>query len=139
SFGVDRTLLAVLCDAYDEEEVSEGNKRTVLRFKPWISPIKCAFFPLMESQEQLQQKARALYHVCLDKWDVEYDGKGAIGRRYRRQDEIGTPFCITVDMESLEDGCVTVRFRDSMQQTRIKEDQIIPFLEKELVPKQEDR
>ncbi|WP_108623869.1 glycine--tRNA ligase [Candidatus Similichlamydia epinepheli] len=137
SFGVDRTILAILCDAYDEEEVNSGNRRTVLRFKPWMAPIQCAFFPLMEGHEQLRQKARHLYKSCLGKWDIEYDEKGAIGRRYRRHDEIGTPFCITVDIESLEDECVTIRFRDSMKQVRIQESQIIQFLEKELAPKTE--
>ncbi|RDB31552.1 glycine--tRNA ligase [Candidatus Similichlamydia laticola] len=135
SFGLDRTVLAILCEAYEEEKVGEGNLRTVLRLQPWIAPIQCAFFPLIGSDEELKNKARQLYGNCLARWSVEYDEKGAIGKRYRRQDELGTPFCVTIDSDSLEDHRVTVRFRDSMEQVRIGEQELIPFLEKELAPK----
>jgi len=117
SGGVDRTVLAILIDAYDKDRV-EGEERTVLRFHPRIAPIKAAVFPLVK-KEPLIMRAKEIYHQLKEKYFVEYDESGTIGRRYRRQDEIGTPYCITVDFDSLEDGAVTVRDRDTMKQDRV--------------------
>ncbi len=118
TFGVDRTILALLCDAYAEEELENGEKRTVLRFAPKIAPIKAAIFPLMK-KEPLIKMAREIFAALCEHIRVEYDESGAIGKRYRRQDEIGTPYCVTIDFESLEGQGVTVRERDSMKQERI--------------------
>jgi glycyl-tRNA synthetase len=115
--GVDRAMLAFLADAYDEDEI-EGELRTVLRLHPRIAPIKVAVLPLVRKDGQ-PELAREVYQALRERMQAEYDEGGAIGRRYRRQDEIGTPFCVTVDFDSLEDDAVTVRDRDSMQQERI--------------------
>jgi glycyl-tRNA synthetase len=117
SFGADRTVLITLLDAYDEDEVG-GEKRTVMRFAPHIAPIKAAIFPLMKKPE-LQKVAREIFDDLKSSLQLEYDESGAIGKRYRRHDEIGTPFCITVDFDSLEDNAVTLRHRDSTEQERI--------------------
>ena len=113
SLGADRVALAFLCDAYDEEEVAEGDVRTVLRFHPAIAPVKIAILPL---SKKLGDDANKIYEALAKKYVCEFDETGSIGKRYRRQDEIGTPFCITFDFESLNDGSVTVRDRDTMQQ-----------------------
>lgn len=118
TFGVDRTILALLCSAYAEETLSDGETRTVLRFKPSMAPVKVAIFPLMK-KEPLQEKARALYKDLFKHFTCEYDEGGAIGKRYRRQDEIGTPCCITIDFDTLENDTVTLRHRDSMEQERL--------------------
>jgi glycyl-tRNA synthetase len=131
TFGVERTILALLCDAYDEEELEGGEKRTVLRFAPRIAPVKVAVFPLMK-KEPLSEKARSVFVQLQKRWYCEYDEGGAIGRRYRRQDELGTPFCITIDFETLENDTVTVRDRDSMKQERIPIVGLIHDLEKRL-------
>jgi len=122
SFGLDRTVLTVLIDAYDEDEIN-GEKRTVMRFSPKIAPIKVAIFPLMKKQE-LTEIARNIFKKLADKMTTEYDESGAIGKRYRRQDEIGTPYCITVDYDTIEDGTVTIRERDTTKQKRIKIEEI---------------
>lgn len=118
SFGADRTLLITLIDAYDEDEV-DGEKRTVMRFDPKIAPVKAAIFPLMKKDE-LTGIAKGIFDKLKKKFDIEYDDSGAIGKRYRRQDEIGTPFCITVDYDTIADQTVTIRQRDSMKQERVK-------------------
>lgn len=118
SFGADRTLLVTLIDAYDEDEV-DGEKRTVMRFDPKIAPVKAAIFPLMKKDE-LTGIAKGIFDTLKKKFDIEYDDSGAIGKRYRRQDEIGTPFCITVDYDTINDQTVTIRERDSMKQERVK-------------------
>lgn len=118
TFGLDRTFLALLCDAYAEETLENGETRTVLRLAPKIAPIKAAIFPLMK-KEPLVEKARPIYEKLRERWRVDYDDSGAIGKRYRRHDEIGTPICITVDFQTLEDDTVTIRHRDSMQQERV--------------------
>ncbi len=118
SFGADRTLLITLIDAYDEDEV-DGEKRTVMRFDPKIAPVKAAIFPLMKKDE-LTGIAKGIFDTLKKKFDIEYDDSGAIGKRYRRQDEIGTPFCITVDYDTIADQTVTIRERDSMKQERVK-------------------
>lgn len=118
TFGVDRTILALLCDSYEEETLPDGEKRTVLHLSPKVAPVKAAVFPLMK-KEPLADKAKEVYESLKSLWNIEYDESGAIGKRYRRQDELGTPFCITIDYDTLEDGTVTLRDRDSMEQKRI--------------------
>jgi glycyl-tRNA synthetase len=116
--GVDRALLAFLVDAYDEEEVA-GRGRTVLRLHPQIAPVKAAVLPLIAKDSDMVEHARSLYEELRRRLVVEYDDGGAIGRRYRRQDEIGTPFAFTIDEQTLEDRTVTVRDRDSLAQERL--------------------
>ena len=115
SFGLDRTLLAVLLEAYIEE-----NERTVMKFPKWMSPIKVAVFPLLSNDEKLVKKARDVFEIVYLNYASQYDDGGAIGRRYRRHDEIGTPICITIDHDTLSDGSVTLRDRDSMEQIRVE-------------------
>ncbi|MBN2478911.1 MAG: glycine--tRNA ligase [Parachlamydiales bacterium] len=123
TFGVERTILALICDAYEEEALENGETRTVLHFNKNIAPIKVAVFPLMKKPE-LQKVSKSIFDDLKNFWNVEYDETGAIGRRYRRQDELGTPYCITIDYETLEDFSVTLRDRDSMKQERVKIDQL---------------
>ena len=130
SAGVDRILLTLLADAYEEEEL-EGDTRTVLRFAPHVAPVKVAVLPLFK-KPQLQEVAKKLEEDLRSWTSTTYDEAGSIGKRYRRLDEIGTPFCVTIDYETLEDNAVTVRFRDSMQQERIGLDSISEFLFKHL-------
>jgi len=126
SAGADRATLAFLCDAYEEDEVS-GETRTVLKLHPRLAPYKAAIFPLVR-KEQMPERARAIAASLRKRFNVMYDEKGAIGRRYRRQDEAGTPFCITVDGESLSDGSVTVRERDTCSQERVAADRLAEYL-----------
>ncbi len=130
SLGADRVALAFLCEAYDEEEISEGDMRTVLRFHPALAPVKAAVLPL---SKKLGEKAFEIYSELSKYFNCDYDESGNIGRRYRRQDEIGTPFCVTVDFQTEEDSAVTVRFRDSMEQERIAVADLREYLEKKLV------
>ena len=116
SLGADRVLLAFLCDAYDEETDEKGDTRTVLRLHPALAPFKAAVLPL---SKKLSDKAMEVYHTLAKDYMIDFDDAGSIGKRYRREDEIGTPFCITYDFESENDGCVTVRDRDTMEQGRI--------------------
>jgi glycyl-tRNA synthetase len=116
--GADRAALAFLVDAYDEEEI-EGSPRTVLRLHPRIAPVKAAVLPLVGNDAALVEKARGLFEDLRKHLTVEYDSSAAIGKRYRRQDEIGTPWAMTIDHQTLEDGTVTVRDRDSLQQERV--------------------
>ncbi|MBN1914383.1 MAG: glycine--tRNA ligase [Parachlamydiales bacterium] len=118
TFGVDRTILALLCDAYEEETLKNGETRTVLHLHPFVAPVKAAIFPLM-NKEPLTTVAHEIYHRLKVLWNVEYDASGAIGKRYRRQDELGTPYCITVDYDTMDNQTVTLRHRDSMEQERI--------------------
>lgn len=131
SGGVSRTFMALLCDAYDEDQAPTENgtfeKRTVIRFHPKLSPIKVAVFPLV-NKDGMPELAKKIYLDVQKKFKAMYDVSGAIGRRYRRQDEIGTPYCITIDGQSLLDGTVTVRSRDSMLQERINISQINNYL-----------
>ena len=117
SLGADRVTLAFLCEAYDEEELEGGDVRTVLHFHPALAPIKAAVLPL---SKKLSEQAMEVYSMLSEEFNCEFDDAQSIGKRYRRQDEIGTPFCITYDFESAEDLSVTVRDRDSMEQERIK-------------------
>ena len=116
SLGADRVALAFLVDAYDEEEIAAGDVRTVLHLHPALAPVKCAVLPL---SKKLSEKALELFDELAKEFNVEFDETGSIGKRYRRQDEIGTPFCITYDFDTENDSCVTVRDRDSMEQVRI--------------------
>jgi glycyl-tRNA synthetase len=127
SLGADRVTLAFLCDAYDEEEVAEGDVRTVMHFHPAIAPVKIGVLPL---SKKLGEDAFKVYEQLTKKYVCEYDETGSIGKRYRRQDEIGTPFCITFDFDSLEDASVTVRDRDTMTQERIKIEELGTYFEK---------
>ena len=116
SLGADRVVLAFLCAAYDEEELEGGDMRTVLRFHPALAPVKIGVLPL---SKKLNEGAEKVFTELCKKYNCEFDDRGNIGKRYRRQDEIGTPFCVTYDFESETDGCVTVRDRDTMAQERI--------------------
>src|SRR5262249_49517784 len=126
--GPDRALLTFLVDAYDEEEVA-GRERTVLRLHPEIAPVKAAVLPLIAKSEGMVAKARSLFEELRRRHIVEYDDNGAIGRRYRRQDEIGTPYAFTVDEETLTDDTVTVRDRDSLAQERLPIDGVRTWLD----------
>ena len=119
SFGLERTLLALLLDAYHEEEV-RGEKRTVLRLAPQIAPVKVAVFPLLANKEDLVKEAKRVFRELAPSFISEFDDIGNIGKRYRRQDEIGTPWCVTIDFNTLKDNTVTVRDRDTMKQERVK-------------------
>lgn len=130
SFGADRSTLITLIDAYEEDEI-EGEKRTVMHFSPKIAPIKAAIFPLIKKPE-LTKLAGEIFDDLKKQYQVEYDESAAIGKRYRRQDEIGTPYCITVDFDSLEDKKVTLRDRDSTKQERIAIDQIKSVLQSKI-------
>ena len=129
SLGADRVALAFLCDAYDEEKVSENDTRVVLHLHPYLAPYKAAVLPL---SKKLGEKAQAVYQTLAKRFMVEYDESGSIGKRYRRQDEIGTPFCITYDFDSETDGCVTVRDRDTMQQERVAIEKLVDYIAKKV-------
>ena len=131
SIGADRLMLALLCAAYDEEvlDAEKNDVRTVLHFHPAIAPYKACVLPL---QKNLSEKADEVYKKLAKKFAVTYDVTGSIGKRYRRQDEIGTPYCITVDFDTLNDDTVTVRDRDTMQQIRLKIDELCSYIEKSL-------
>ena len=126
SLGADRVTLAFLCSAYDEEELEGGDKRTVMHFHPALAPVKIAVLPL---SKKLNEGAEKVFDMLLEKYYCEFDDRGSIGKRYRRQDEIGTPFCITYDFDSEEDGAVTIRHRDSMQQERVKIDELLSYFD----------
>ena len=127
SLGVERMVLALLCNAYEEEELEGGDTRVVLRLHPFVAPVKVAILPL---QKQLNEKAEEIYASLSKKFNCDFDGSGSIGKRYRRQDEIGTPFCLTVDFDTLEDNTVTIRERDSMKQIRLPIDEVEAYISK---------
>ena len=129
SMGVDRLVLTIMCDAYLEEEVKEGDTRVVMKLHPFLSPYKACILPL---SKQLKEGALKIYADLAKYFMVEYDEAGSIGKRYRRQDAIGTPLCITYDFDSETDGCVTVRDRDTMEQVRIKISELKEFIEKKI-------
>ncbi|GAB3663743.1 glycine--tRNA ligase [Zhihengliuella somnathii] len=135
SFGLTRSMMAFLVDAYTEDEApnSKGgvDKRTVLKLDPRLAPVKAAVLPLSRN-EKLSPQARELANTLRKRWNIDFDDAGAIGRRYRRQDEIGTPFCITFDFDSLEDQAVTIRERDAMTQERVALDQVESYLAERL-------
>lgn len=139
SFGCDRTVLTVLLDAYEEEELEDGKSRTVMRFSPQVAPVKVAVFPLLKNKENLQEKAREVYAELKQHFMCEFDDNGNVGKRYRRQDEIGTPYCVTIDFETLGEGeggemkdTVTVRDRDTLEQVRVKVGELVDYLKNKL-------
>ena len=129
SLGVDRVLLAFLCNAYHEEEVGEGDTRVVMKLHPFLAPYKVAVLPL---QKKLGDRASEIYNSLAKKFSVDYDETGSIGKRYRRQDEIGTPMCVTVDFDTLEDNTVTARDRDTMEQIRISVDKLEEYIQSKI-------
>ena len=129
SLGADRVVLAFLCSAYDEEELEGGDVRTVLHFHPALAPVKIGVLPL---SKKLNEGAGKVFEPLSKKWNCEYDDRGNIGKRYRRQDEIGTPFCVTYDFDSETDGAVTVRDRDTMEQERVKIEDLVSYFEKKM-------
>lgn len=129
SLGADRVALAFLIEAYDEEELEDGDVRTVMHLHPALAPFKAAILPL---SKKLSEKALDVYAELSKKFNLDFDETGSIGKRYRRQDEIGTPYCITIDFETLEDEAVTVRNRDTMEQERIKITEIENYIQKSL-------
>lgn len=131
ALGVDRLLLAVLTAAYTEDEIG-GEKRTLMKFKPRVAPYKVAVLPLLKNKPELVEKADALFKKLQRKYNVFWDAAGAIGRRYRRMDEIGTPWCVTIDFDTLEDGTFTLRDRDTTEQKRINETELLAMLDAEL-------
>ncbi len=131
ALGVDRLLLVLLADAYEEQPLENGETRTVLHFHPSIAPVKAAVLPLSKD-EKLMEIADGIFHGLIKRWNVEYDETQSIGKRYRRQDELGTPFCITIDFETANDQAVTVRERDSMKQERIAIADVESYLAKKL-------
>jgi glycyl-tRNA synthetase len=130
SLGVERMVLALLCNAYEEQELEGGDSRVVMHFHPAIAPYKVAVLPLQK--KALGEKSEELYRQLSKKFSATYDETASIGKRYRRQDEIGTPYCVTVDFDTLEDNCVTVRERDSMTQERIAIDELEKYLESKM-------
>ncbi len=118
-----------MTEAYDEEVIDEKDTRVVLRLHPTLAPFKAAVLPL---SKKLNDKAEAVFETLQKHFMVEYDDAGSIGKRYRRQDEIGTPFCITYDFESVDDGCVTVRDRDTMTQERISIDKLVDYINEKI-------
>ena len=129
SVGADRVTLAFLCNAYEEQELSEGDTRVVLHLHPALAPYKAAILPL---SKKLNDKADEVFQTLAKAFPVDYDEAGSIGKRYRRQDEIGTPYCITVDFDTLEDNQVTVRDRDTMEQIRIPIDQVEKYISEKI-------
>lgn len=130
SVGVGRMLLAFLTEAYTEESLAEGDTRIVLKLPFLLAPVKVAVFPLLRNKPELVKKAREVFALLLPVYRCEFDDNGNIGKRYRRQDEIGTPFCITIDFETLENNTVTLRHRDTLQQERVAIHDIIATLKK---------
>ncbi|EKE21619.1 MAG: hypothetical protein ACD_7C00166G0001 [uncultured bacterium] len=132
TFGLDRSILLALLAAYREEKLEDDSERVVMKFPKYLAPIKAAIFPLLKNKPELVAKAKEIYDGLKMQFMCEFDDNGNIGKRYRRQDEIGTPYCITVDFETLEDGAVTVRDRDTMEQKRIKIEELSSFLKENL-------
>ena len=129
SLGCDRVALAFLCNAYDEEEIAEGDTRIVLHLHPALAPYKVAVLPL---SKKLSEKAEEVYSNLSKKFMCDYDEAGSIGKRYRREDEIGTPYCVTIDFDTLEDNCVTIRDRDTMEQVRVKIDELENWIQEKI-------
>ena len=134
SLGVDRTFLAVLCAAYKIDQV-DGENRTLMKFHPRVAPIKASVFPLVKNKPEMVKVAQNLYLQLQRRWNVAYDQSGAIGRRYRRADEVGVPFALTVDFDTVEgDGSITLRDRDTTKQVRMSVDEAITYLENRINP-----
>ena len=130
SLGADRAALAFLCEAYDEQELEGGDTRVVLHLHPALAPYKCAVLPLQKNK--CGEKAGEIYDMLSKHFMIDYDETGSIGKRYRRQDEIGTPMCVTVDFDTLENGVVTVRDRDTMQQDKVHVDELVAYIQKKI-------
>ena len=130
SLGADRVALAFLCNSYDEEKIDENDSRVVLHLHPVLAPYKVAVLPL---SKKLSEKAKEVYTKLSKKFMCDYDETGSIGKRYRREDEIGTPYCVTIDFDTLEDDTVTIRDRDTMEQIRLKIDDVANWVEEKLV------
>ena len=130
SLGADRMVLAFLCNSYDEEKIDENDSRVVLHLHPVLAPYKVAVLPL---SKKLSEKAKEVYTKLSKKFMCDYDEAGSIGKRYRREDEIGTPYCVTIDFDTLEDDTVTIRDRDTMEQIRLKIDDVANWVEEKLV------
>jgi len=128
TFGLDRSILTTLVAAYTEEELEDGNSRVVMKFPKNLAPVTVAVFPLLKNKPELVAKAEEVFGSLSMKFKAEFDDNGNVGKRYRRQDEIGTPFCVTIDFDSLEDGCATVRDRDTMEQERVKIEELEEFI-----------
>jgi glycyl-tRNA synthetase len=131
TFGVDRSILVALCAAYTEEKIG-AEDRIVMKFPRYLAPIKVAVFPLLKNKPELVKRARDIFQQLKTEFVCEFDDNGNIGKRYRRQDEIGTPLCVTIDFDTLSDGTVTVRDRDTMEQTRVKQDDLSCFIKEAL-------
>lgn len=133
SLGVDRLFLALICSAYAEDEIN-GEKRNFLKFHPSVAPIKASILPLVKNKEELVSVARSLFLTLQKRWNVQWDATGAIGRRYRRADEVGTPFCITIDFDTIEkeEKTVTIRERDSTKQVRVMMDDVVSYLSEKI-------
>ena len=129
SLGCDRVALAFLCNSYEEEEIAEGDTRTVLHLHPALAPYKVAVLPL---SKKLSEKAEEVYQKLSKKFMCDYDEAGSIGKRYRREDEIGTPYCVTIDFDTLEDDTVTIRDRDTMEQVRVKIDDLVKWIDEKI-------
>ena len=129
SLGADRVLLAFLCNGYEEEEIAEGDVRTVLHLHPALAPYKVAVLPL---SKKLSEKANEVYEELSKEFMCDYDEAGSIGKRYRREDEIGTPFCVTIDFDTLDDESVTIRDRDTMEQVRVKIEDLKDWISKKI-------
>lgn len=130
SVGADRIALAFLINAYEDEQLEDGTERSVMKFHPALAPFKAAIFPL---SKKLGEEAQEVFSLLSKHFNVDYDEAGSIGKRYRRHDEIGTPFCITFDFDSLEDKAVTIRDRDTMEQTRVKIDELVNYLNERIL------
>ena len=126
SVGADRLFLSIFCDSYQEETLENGDTRTVMKLHPAIAPYKVAVLPLTKKQSE---KAEEVYATLAKHFSVEFDVAGQIGKRYRRQDAIGTPYCVTVDFDTIEDNAVTVRDRDTMEQVRLPIDQLVDYIQ----------
>ncbi len=127
--GVDRIFLAMMCNSYEEQEIAEGDTRTVLHLHPALAPYKVAVLPL---SKKLSKKAEEVYSKLSEKFTCDYDEAGSIGKRYRREDEIGTPYCVTIDFDTLEDETVTIRDRDTMEQVRVKIDELEAWISEKM-------
>ena len=129
SLGCDRVALAFLCNSYEEEDLGEGDSRVVLHLHPALAPYKAAILPL---SKKLSDKAQEVYEMLSKEFMCDYDEAGSIGKRYRRADEIGTPYCITIDFDTLDDNMVTIRDRDTMEQVRVSIDEVKEWINKKL-------
>ncbi|MCH8244409.1 anticodon-binding protein [Patescibacteria group bacterium] len=137
TWGVDRTLLVVMLEAYHEEkapttEDGESAIRIVMKFPAWLAPIKVAVLPLVKNKPKVIKKAKEVFDMLVPHFSCQYDETGSIGKRYRRQDEVGTPYCITIDFDSLENNDVTIRDRDTMEQERVSLNSLIATIRKQL-------